>query len=120
MMAVHLASSSRTKASDFAGDILKPSPPRVLRRAWTSGFFSALSIAALNLLVISSDTPAGSQIAYQLLASYPFKPNSDSVGISGANDERVIEVTPIALILPSVMKGWTAGRLSNIISTRPA
>ena len=68
------------------------------------------TISKLSRVMISVGVPAGAEIPNHAISSYPGRPASDTVGISGSTDERLGLVTARAFTFPDFMRGSAAGR----------
>ncbi len=115
----HFAISALMKAANSSRVDGAASMVFSVSRSRTSGELMVVTRAALSRSRIGLDTPAGTQIAYQLLTSNPEMPPSATVGTSGKAVLRFSDETASARVRPALMAGSCSGRLPNMPGTCP-
>src|SRR5262245_20752981 len=103
MTFAHLAYSDLMYLASASGVPGAESSPVLNRKSLMSGARSAADSSLLRRLMMGRGVPAATRKAFQLLASNPFKPASETVGTSGTRADRFAVVTASARVLPELM-----------------
>src|SRR5436190_11317739 len=111
--------SSLMNAANSRGDIGVAFEPPAASRSCISLVASARWIAAASLLTIDSGVRAGNATPCQDIDRKPGTVSA-TVGISGAVNQRSLEVTAIGRTLPPFACPSTVGMLPKVICTTPA
>src|SRR5712671_3295513 len=93
-----------------SGELAMGVDPSAERRSFTSGILITVAISVLKRATTSLGVPAGAMNPFQAIASYPGKPDSAMVGMSGYDVSRLALVTPNTLNLPDLRYGNATGR----------
>src|SRR6218665_456646 len=107
------------KSPKASGVFHAAAKPWASNLSFTSGSASAFFSSALRRAITSGGVPAGASRPFRAIAPEPGRPDSATVGSSGAAPERLALVTASALSLPAFTCGMAERMVSNISCAWP-
>src|ERR1044072_5627243 len=116
----HFSASDLMKAANESGPDSAGSEPSAISRSRISGNFITAPISRPSVCTMSPGVCAGATMPYQRNASKPGMPDSATVGISGASDERLAVDTARPFSVPARTCGRPVIIESIISGTLPA